>query len=257
MSTATPSPGVSASADPLLVRSIEALPGAVVRIEAAGTFADPFGEQVNVSHGSGFVVDPSGVVVTNSHVVTGAESITAWVGAARSEHTAEVIGVSECSDVAIIQLDAREPLPFLAWGQEEVAPPTDIYAAGFPNAGADPKLTRGIVSGAGGAVDAARLSVADTIALDANVPAGSTGGPVVTEDGQVVAMTYADDDESAPLAISREEVLRILPDLQAGRDIASVGLNGYAQDFDRSGIWVVSVEPDSPAGSAGSCPGTS
>ena len=49
-----------------------------------------------------------------------------------SEHTAETVGVSECSDLAVIQLDAREALPYLAWDQDKIEPAMKVYAAGFP-----------------------------------------------------------------------------------------------------------------------------
>lgn len=257
-STEVSAPPASAAADATLVRSIDALPGAVVQIETTGTFVDPLeGALEGIGHGSGFVVDPSGVVLTNNHVVTGSEKVTVWVGNQRAEHAAEVLGVSECSDLAVIQLDAREPLPYLDWYEGKIEPGLEIYAAGYPLGDPEYTLTRGIVSRARGVIDEQWASVDDTIEHDANILGGSSGGPVVTNDGQVVAVNYAGDDGTRQsFAISRDEVLRILPDLQAGRDVTSVGINGYGLDFlDRSGIWVASVEPDSAAAVAGILPG--
>jgi serine protease Do len=249
----------SASADPLLVRSIEALPGAIVQIETTGTFVDPDeGAIEGIGRGSGFIVEPTGIVLTNNHVVTGAETIKVWVGKERSEHAAEVLGVSECSDLAVIQLDTREPLPYLDWFQGPIEPPLDIYAAGFPLGDPEYTLTRGIVSRARGVIEEQWASVDDTIEHDANILGGSSGGPVVTEDALVVAVNYAGNDETRQsFAISRDEVLRILPDLQAGRDVTSVGINGYAvvEFTPAAGIWVASVEPDSIAARAGILPG--
>jgi serine protease Do len=88
------SPAASTSlSDGLLVNTIDRLPGAVIQIETTGTLRDPFeGRQKITGRGSGFVVDPSGIAVTNNHVVTGADTVTVWVGAERAEHKAQVLG---------------------------------------------------------------------------------------------------------------------------------------------------------------------
>ena len=57
-------------------------------------------------------MDPSGLIVTNSHVVTGANTVTVWVGSELTKQTADVLGVSECSDLAVIKLQGRRDLPY-------------------------------------------------------------------------------------------------------------------------------------------------
>jgi serine protease Do len=253
----SPAPVAGASAGASVVRSLEALPDAVVRIEATGTFAEPHGVgPESVGYGSGFIVDPSGIVLTNSHIVTGAKTVTVWVGSEVTTQTAEVLGVSECSDLAAIRLSGRKNLPYLDWYEGPIERELPIYAAGYPRGGPNPKVTPGTVSGARGVTDKARLSVEDTIEIDVTIPAGSAGGPVVTNEGRVVAVTYPRDDMTKPpLAIRADKARKILQYLEAGQDFTSVGINGYAQKSHHDGIWVVAVKRDSPAARARILPG--
>jgi serine protease Do len=262
--TVTPTAPASPSAATagLLVDSIDALPGAVLQIETTGTFRDPFdGSQFGVGAGSGFIIDPSGIALTNNHVVTGADTVTAYVGANRAEHPAEVLGVSECSDLAVIRIKGGERFPYLDWYEGDIKPGLEIYVAGFPLGDPEFTLTRGIVSRAHGVIDEYWASVDDSIEHDANTNPGNSGGPVVTDDAQVVAIHYAGNEETRQsFAISRDEALRVLPQLEADRDVAAFGVNGQAIAPDAGlsvtqGIWVSSVEPDSVADEAGILPG--
>lgn len=257
------SAAASTSSDALLVRTIDGLPGAVVQIETTGAFRDPLeGREDVTGRGSGFIIDTVGIVVTNNHVVTGAEKVTIWVGAGRSEHQAEVLGASECSDLAIVRIDGG-PFPYLDWYEGDINPGLEIYAAGFPLGDPEFTLSRGIVSRAHGVIDEDWASVSNSIEHDANINPGSSGGPVVTSDAQIVAVDYAGDpDTRQSFAISRAEALPILADLEAGQDVASLGINGFAvgpDDFygTHQGIWVSSVKPDSAADQAGILPGDS
>ena len=254
--TEPPSEAVSAS-PPADV--YDQLVGSVVQVEATGTFRWPFaGREQETGRGSGFIVDPSGIVVTNNHVVTGADSVTVWVGPDRAEHTATVLGASECSDLAAIRIDGG-PFPALDWYQGEIEPGLPIYAAGYPLGEPEFTLYRGIVSRAHGIIDEYWASVDNSIEHDANINPGSSGGPVVTDDVQVVGVNYAGDDETRQsFAISREEALPILEDLEHGKDVTSIGINGMALgpgEEPTQGIWVASVKDGSVASRAGILPG--
>jgi serine protease Do len=89
---------------------------AVIQIEAQGTFASPAGGQVyNVAgRGSGFIIDETGIAVTNNHVVTGAAVLKVYVQGNERPVNARVLGVSECSDLAVIDLDG-ENYRYLTW----------------------------------------------------------------------------------------------------------------------------------------------
>ena len=252
------SPGAS------VVQSIAMLPEAVARIESTGAFADPLDGSVAAAlHGSGFVVDSTGIVVTNSHLVTGAETVSVWVGPQRSAYVGKVLGISECSDLAVVELDARQPLMHLDWHEGQIALGDQVYSAGFQLDDTLPTVKRGVVSRSQAAIDA-WASVDDAIGHDANILTGFSGGPVVTNDGRAVGVNYAwDAQANETLAIGRSGVEPILSDLRSDQSVASIGINGYALEVYDSepnptapaGIWVTSVKPDSAAARAGILPG--
>jgi serine protease Do len=173
------------------------------------------------------------------------------------EHTARVLGASQCSDLALIQIDGNESYPYLDWYRDQIKPGLDIYAAGFPLGDPEFTLSRGIVSRAHGVIDEYWASVDASIEHDANINPGSSGGPVVTSNAQVVGIDYADNSRTRQsFAISRDEALRVLPQLRGGQDVTSIGINGFATDStDEPGIWVSSVDPGSVAAAAGILPG--
>ena len=87
---------------------------AVIQIIATGTIRDPeIGFATGAGSGSGFIIDPSGLAVTNNHVVTGAATLEVFIGGETEDsYNAKVVGVSECNDLALIQIDTDDPLPF-------------------------------------------------------------------------------------------------------------------------------------------------
>ena len=129
------------------VTSYQDARGAVIQIEAQGTFVDPeWGEYSGAGRGSGFIIDPSGIAVTNNHVVTGAAKLQVWIGGDTSKsYNARVLGVSECSDLAIIDIDG-DGFPYLEWYDAPVQVGLDVYTAGFPLGDPEYTLTKGIVS---------------------------------------------------------------------------------------------------------------
>jgi serine protease Do len=85
-----------------------------------------------VALGSGFIIDPAGDIVTNSHVVANAEKVTA-VFQDNSRHTAKVIGRDEKTDIALLKVDAGRPLPYVTWGNRDDAKVGDsVVAVGNP-----------------------------------------------------------------------------------------------------------------------------
>ncbi|MGH8874604.1 MAG: trypsin-like peptidase domain-containing protein, partial [Acidimicrobiia bacterium] len=126
-SAAITAPTAPASTVPAgLVTSIDQLQDATVQIVAQGSFADPeFGTYEVAGSGSGFIIDPSGIAVTNNHVVTGAGLLQVYAGGSADPVNAQVLGVSECSDLAVIDLDG-DGYPYLAWHEGEVSPGLDV-----------------------------------------------------------------------------------------------------------------------------------
>lgn len=77
----------------------------MVRIEAVGVFRDPSeGMTAGAGSGSGFIIDPEGHVVTNNHVVTGAAYLKVYVEGKKEPVNARIVGVSECANLAVIDL---------------------------------------------------------------------------------------------------------------------------------------------------------
>jgi len=245
------------------ISNIEA---SVVKIVSEGTFVDPqIGLQLNSAGvGSGFIISDSGLVVTNNHVVTGAALLRVYTSNGGEPLNARILGVSECSDLAVIQLEGNGH-PALSFREDAVRTGLDVFAAGYPASDAstieevDYTLTRGIVSSltAGGETNWA--SVDKVLEHDARIRGGNSGGPLVDENGRVVAVNYAGIDESDQnFAIAAADARPIIERLAKGENVESIGVNGQAVTDAAegvSGIWVASVDSGSPADKAGLRPG--
>ena len=238
---------------------------ATVRIYAEGTFVEPgtLDPYEGGWYGSGFIVDPSGLIVTNYHVAGGAESMVVWIGDENDdgdEIEAEIVGYSECLDLAVIQLEDGDDYPYMAWHEGDITEGLDVYSAGFP--GGDPNftLTKGIVSKSDFEREFDWSSLDHVIEHDARIRGGNSGGPLVDEEGRVVGVNYAGDGgaDDYNWAIHRDEVLDVIEDLEDGDSVLSLGLSGsalYPEDGDESGVWVQSVQADGPAEEIGIVPG--
>lgn len=244
------------TAVPGLVSTLPDVQKAVIRIEAEGTFIDPeVGLQLNAAgQGSGFIVDPSGIAVTNNHVVTGAALLKVWVGDDPQPHNARVLGVSECSDLAVIDIDG-DGYPFLAWFDSAAPVGTDVYAAGYPTFGnTEFTLTRGIVSKAAADGETPWASVDGVLEHDATINPGNSGGPLVDGNGRIIGINYAgNSDTNQYYAISGRVAQTLVERLRAGENVNSIGINGSAVNDGQglSGLWVSSVKSGSPADAAG------
>jgi serine protease Do len=238
------------------VSSLEGVKDATVMIEAQGTFIDPeFGLMLNAAgSGSGFIIDPSGIAVTNNHVVTGAALLRVWVGGESEPRNAKILGVSECSDLAVIDIDG-EGFPFLNWHLEDVNVGLEVYTAGFPLGDPEFTMTKGIVSKARADGESNWASVDYVLEHDASINPGNSGGPLVDTNGRVVGINYAAAfGTNQYFAIKADEALPVVDSMRAGQDVDSIGINGVAvvsDDGTLSGIWVSSVKSGSPADLAG------
>lgn len=233
---------------------------ATIQIEAVGTFVDPSeGGYEAAGRGSGFLIDDSGIAVTNNHVVTGAGTIKVWRGGDTSEEIgAKVLGVSECLDLAVIQLEG-DSYPYMEWHKGDITTATDVYAAGFPLGDPDFTMTRGIVSKESTDGQTPWASIDSVIEHDARIRGGNSGGPLVDADGKLMGVNYAGWDQyDYNYAIHRDEVLDAVKEMREGEDVLSLGVNGTAlrdEDGNGLGIWVNSVKSGSAADEAGVEPG--
>lgn len=238
--------------------SLQDAKAAIIQIEAEGTFIDPQeGWNINVGkRGSGFIIDPSGIAVTNNHVVTGSALLRVWVGGDRTKvYNAKALGVSECSDLAVIDIEG-DGFPYLEWESGEIKVGNDVFAAGFPLGDPEFTLTKGIVSKEKANGESDWASVDYVIEHSARINPGNSGGPLLSSAGKILGINYAGIavfDQN--FAISREEALPVIDKLRKGENVNSIGVNGIAVsgsvgDIPIYGVWVRSVASGSPADKA-------
>lgn len=241
------------------INNIDQAQQAIVRIVAQGTFADPaIGLQINTAgSGSGFIIHESGLAVTNNHIVTGAAVLEVYVNGETTPRNAQVLGVSECSDLAVIDIDG-DNFPYLDWYEGSFDVGLDIFAAGYPLGDPEFTLTQGIVSKASADGETTWASVDHVLEHDARINPGSSGGPLLTESAHVLGVNYASaPDANQYFAIARDEALSIIDQLREGNNVDSIGINGVAvsDGANLTGIWVSSVASGSPADNARVQPG--
>lgn len=243
------------------VSSVDSVRSATIQIVAEGSLIEPGGQLPNAQWaGSGFIIDPAGIAVTNNHVVTGAARMKVYVAGESEARNARVLGVSECSDLAVIDIEG-DGFPFLDWRKGPVDVGLEVYAAGFPLGDPEFTLTNGVISKAHADGSTSWASIAYVLEHTARQDHGSSGGPLVDAQGQVVGVDFAggfSGQASYFYAISEEEAVPVIEQLQNGKDVNSIGVNGDAfvdQDSGFSGIWVSSVKSGSVADRAGLKPG--
>lgn len=138
--------------------------------------------------GSGFIVDGQGHVVTNNHVVRGAQSVKVTLEDG-TELAARVVGRDPRTDLAVLQIDAGHALPFLQLGDSAAARPGDwVVAVGNPY-GLGGSVTAGIVSARGRDIGSGPYD--DFLQIDAPINSGNSGGPLFATDGTVIGVNTA------------------------------------------------------------------
>ncbi len=138
--------------------------------------------------GSGFIIDPSGYVVTDDHVLENADSVTVTFHDA-TQHRARIIGRDALTDLALLKIDAPRPLPFVRWGDSNAARVGDwVLAIGNPF-GLDDTVSSGIISARGRDIHSGPYD--DFLQIDASINRGNSGGPTLDLDGKVIGINSA------------------------------------------------------------------
>ena len=153
---------------------------------------DPFGQSQGggTATGSGFVIDDDGHVLTNSHVVEGAEEIQVTLGASETTHSAEVVGADPATDLALLKVDApaRQFHPLALGDSSQVQVGDPVVAIGNPF-GLDRTVTSGIVSALQRQIQAPNgFAISNVIQTDAAINPGSSGGPLIDASGSVIGI---------------------------------------------------------------------
>ena len=141
------------------------------------------------SLGSGFIIDASGLVVTNNHVVEDADEITVSLSDGK-EYPAELIGRDETTDLALLKIERDEPFPSVKWGDSDAERVGDwVLAIGNPF-GLGGTVTAGIISARARAPGGASGEI-DFLQTDASINKGNSGGPLFNLDGEVIGVNTA------------------------------------------------------------------
>jgi serine protease Do len=145
-------------------------------------------ERQSSALGSGFIIDKKGIVVTNNHVIDGAEDIVVQVNGEK-KFKAKVIGADPLSDIAVLQIDTNEKFVPVKFGDSDKARIGDwVIAIGNPF-GLGGTVTSGIISARNRSIGLSRYE--DYIQTDASINSGNSGGPLFDMNGDVIGINTA------------------------------------------------------------------
>jgi len=262
-----------------LVAAVEKAAGAVVSINVTSTreaprspwdfFFVPEGARIVQGYGTGFIIRPNGIIVTNQHVVANATKVVVTLPDG-TDLPAKVLGEDPLTDIAVVKVE-RQNLPTVATGRS-----TDLMigewlvAMGNPYAyllgNAEPTVTVGVVSATSRNIlptgDQTGLYL-DMIQTDAAINPGNSGGPLTNALGEVVGVNssiFSNSGGSVGLgfAIPIERVLRVADEIIKNGSVrrAWVGLDVEGAEAMRNwksagGVVITSVTPEGPAARAG------
>ena len=143
------------------------------------------------SLGSGFLIHPSGYILTSAHVVADAESVHVMLKDDQKPREARVVARDPSRDVALLKVTSPEPLPTLALGDSDrIAIGELVMAVGNP-LGLSHTVTTGIISAKGRIIDEKAQRSYDLLQTDASINPGNSGGPLVDLGGRVIGINTA------------------------------------------------------------------
>lgn len=209
---------------------------------------------VQQSHGSGFVYSADGLIVTNHHVVDGAERVRVRAHDGR-EFPAKVLGTDPSTDLALVQIEGPAGLPAATLGESSGARVGDwVVAIGSPM-GLEHSASVGIVSAKGrGSLGLYADSFLDFLQTDADIAPGSSGGPLFDLEGRVIGInTAVGPGAAAGFAIPIDQAKAIIPKLQAGGKVVRgwLGAAGNDEPGRTDGARIGQIYEGTPAADAG------
>jgi Do/DeqQ family serine protease len=285
---------VSGNSEYNLIASIaQEVGSAVVRIDSSRTvnnpnaqmFNDPFfrnffgsqmpqmpDQQVQKGMGSGFIINANGTILTNAHVVDGAQKVTVTLKDGRT-FEGKVMGRDPVTDVAVVKVDAKE-LPVVKVGDSKTLQPGEMAIAIGNPLGLDNTVTQGIISATGRS--SGQVGIPDKrvnfIQTDAAINPGNSGGPLLNQRGEVIGINTAiiQGAQGLGFAIPIDTAQGVADQLIASGKVEHPFLgiqmatltpevkqeinsnpNSGLSVYDDQGVLVLKVVPDSPADKAG------
>ena len=234
-------------------------------------FSEGPGEEGGVQRialGSGFIIDPAGLIVTNNHVVGEAGKVEIILQD-NTKYPAQIVGRDPHTDLAVLKIKADKPLPYVAFGDSGAAQVGDwVIAVGNPF-GLGGSVTTGIISARGRDIHSGQFD--DFLQIDAPINRGNSGGPTFNQNGEVIGINtaiYSPNGGSVGIGFAvPSNVARTVVDQLESRGkvsrgwlgvqiqevtpaiAASLGLKG------EHGALVAVVTPKSPSAQAGLKPG--
>jgi serine protease Do len=227
------------------------------------------------SLGSGFIIDKNGYILTNNHVVSGADNITVKL-ADGSEYKAKLMGTDSETDIAVIKIETKKSLPSVELGDSDSMRVGDwVVAIGnpFPQLGLDRTVTVGVVSAKGRKGlrfgEGESPAFQNYIQTDAAINPGNSGGPLCDIEGKVIGINAAITNPSGegfnigigfavPINLAKSVVPRLMAGREVSRGYLGIAPSNITKDlkdaFDlpsTEGLLVQQVQPNTPAEKAG------
>ena len=211
--------------------------------------------------GSGFIIDKSGYIVTNNHVVEGADTIKV-VLKDEKEYDAEIVGRDPVTDIALIKVEAKGDLPAVPMGSSDNLKVGEWVAAIGSPFGLEHTVTAGIVSAKGRVIGSGPYD--DFIQTDASINPGNSGGPLINMRGEIVGINtmIIAGGSGIGFAIPIDQARDVIDQLKSGGEVTRGWLGVTIQDLKgdlaeyyglkgKNGVLVASVVPGDPADRAG------
>jgi len=245
---------------------IKALGPSVVHILTEAVRLDQFNQPIPARGvGTGEIIDEQGHVLTNNHVIEGAETILVTLSDGRA-FEAELIGGDAILDLAVLRIDAENLVPISIGKSSALQVGDSVIAIGHAlNLPGGPTITGGWVSALNRTIDVSpTISMGNLIQTDAAINPGNSGGPLINMDGEMIGINTAKlpSGEGIGFAISIDSAMPQIKELIAvgriARGFFGVSVVNITEALARnaglpvsSGVGIVSVAPDSPAEGAG------
>jgi putative serine protease PepD len=248
------------SDQPIKPRHGETRTGAIYRLASPAVVSI----RTDSGSGTGFVIDHSGTIVTNSHVVGTSQRVAVRFGPDSDSVEADVVGSDQSSDLAVVTIDPRKVpanVKPLRLADSRTVQVGDVAIAIGNPFGLDRTATEGIVSGVGREIQAPNgFSIDSVIQTDAPINPGNSGGPLLNDSGRVIGVNSqietggSSGNVGVGFAVPSNSVRQVVPVLLRGETIkrAYLGLQSApASPTTLAGAEVQSVIPNAPADKAG------